>query len=183
MTTSDASASSQLHLTTQQSSSRPQDAPATINNARFPSRPPSTLTTQASRQDIASGDFTSERATLSLIRRVLAPTASHVADARSTPRPVQDILPPLTSSNEIDLQLYAIISIVIKDFVNAWYTKITPDHDFVDEVLQIIAHCSRAIEERVRHIDVTELALDGVPAIFERHIIGTRNTKRIMNAC
>ncbi|KAK5303582.1 hypothetical protein LTR99_005344 [Exophiala xenobiotica] len=122
------------------------------------------------RQDGPSQDPTSQRTTLSLIRRTLVSDGSQGTDLRASPGPIEGILPPLTSSNEVDVQLYAIVAIVIKDFVNSWYSKITPDRTFVDEVIQIIAHCTRALEQRLRQIDITELLLDEVPALIERHI-------------
>ncbi|KIV80351.1 hypothetical protein, variant 1 [Exophiala sideris] len=123
-----------------------------------------------SRQDGTVQDATSERATLSLIRRTLVPDGRNGTDSRATPSPIEGILPPLTSSNETDLQLYAIVAIVIKDFVNSWYSRITPDTAFVDEVIQIIAHCSRALEQRIRQVEITELLLDELPVLVERHI-------------
>ena len=95
--------------------------------------------TQPVRHELSNNDFLSEKATTSLIRRVLVTDGT---DTRGTPQPIEAVLPPLTSSNEVDIQLYAIIAIVIKEFVNTWYSKITPDHVFVEEVIQIIAHCS-----------------------------------------
>ena len=91
-------------------------------------------------------------------------------DSRTTPQPIEAVLPPLTSSNDVDVQLYAIIAVVIRDFVNTWYSKITPDHAFVDEVIQIIAHCSRAVEQRLRRLDVTELVLNDVCALVQQHV-------------
>lgn len=122
------------------------------------------------RQNANSPEYTSEKATTSLIRRVLGTQTG--VDPRSTPRPIEDILPPLTSSNEVDLQLYAIIAIVVKDFVQSWYSQITPDHAFVEEIIQIIAHSSRAIEQRLRRIDVEELVFDEIPSLVEAHILG-----------
>ncbi|KIW25089.1 uncharacterized protein PV07_10759 [Cladophialophora immunda] len=128
-----------------------------------------------SRQDAAAPDPTSERATLSLIRRTLVADGSHGgSDRRASPAPIEGVLPPLTSSNEVDVQLYAVVAIVIKDFVNSWYSKITPDRTFVDEVIQIIAHCSRALEQRIRQVDITELILDELPVLVERHIAAYR---------
>jgi hypothetical protein len=115
-------------------------------------------------------DFTSENATLSLIRRVLSPQNGHASDQRATPGPIEDLLPPLTSFNEVDVQLYAIIAIVLKDFVYAWYAKITPDHVFVEEVIQIIAHTTRALEQRLRGIDIEGLVLDEIPAVVVAHV-------------
>ncbi|KIY00167.1 uncharacterized protein Z520_03852 [Fonsecaea multimorphosa CBS 102226] len=127
-----------------------------------------------SRQDASAPDPTSERATLSLIRRTLVADGSHGSDRRVSPAPIEGVLPPLTSSNEVDVQLYAVVAIVIKDFVNSWYSKITPDRTFVDEVIQIIAHCSRALEQRIRQVDITELILDELPVLVERHIAAYR---------
>lgn len=110
-----------------------------------------------------------DKSTIALIRRVLCPQANIYGTA--TPRPLQELLPPLTSSNEVDLQLYAIIAIIIREYVYAWYAKITIDHGFVDEVLRTVAHCTLALEERLRRIDVQQLVLDELPRLVEAHII------------
>jgi hypothetical protein len=89
---------------------------------------------------------------------------------RSTPRPIEDVLPPLTSSNEVDLQLYGIISVIIKEFVQAWYSKITPDQVFVNEVVRIIAHCTRGLEQRLRKVDLEALLLDEIPELLQTHL-------------
>ncbi|CZT51761.1 related to MSS51 protein [Rhynchosporium secalis] len=92
-------------------------------------------------------DPVSDRATLFLIRRTLCSQLGE--KGRNTPAPIDQLLPPLTSSNDVDLQLYALISIIIREFVQTWYTKITPDQVFVEEVVKIIAHCTRALEQRL----------------------------------
>jgi hypothetical protein len=129
--------------------------------------------TPASRQNSrpSSTDSLSERATLSLIRRTLC---SQLGDkGRSTPAPIDEILPPLTSSNEVDLQLYAFIAIIIREFVQTWYTKITPDQIFVEEVVKIIAHCTRALEQRLRKVDLESLLFDELPELLDVHVQGT----------
>ena len=78
----------------------------------------------------------------------------------------------MTSSNDVDLQLYAIIAIVVKDLVYSWYGKITPDQGFVEEVLRIVAHCTRALEGRLRTVDLESLILDEIPELIEGHIHG-----------
>jgi hypothetical protein len=120
-------------------------------------------------------DVLTDRATAAFIRRTLC--AQHALTGtgdrgRSTPRPVDELLPPLTSSNEIDLQLYAILAVILKEFVYAWYAKITPDHVFVDEVIQIIAHCTRALEQRIRKADLEAILLDELPQLVDAHIKG-----------
>jgi hypothetical protein len=128
--------------------------------------------TPASRQNVRVPltDALSERATLVLIRRTLC---SQLGDkGRSTPAPIDEILPPLTSSNEVDLQLYALIAIIIREFVQTWYGKITPDQVFVEEVVKIIAHCTRALEQRLRNVDLESLLFDELPEFLEVHVQG-----------
>ncbi len=118
-----------------------------------------------------SSDPVSDRTTLFLIRRTLC---SQLGDkGRNTPAPIDQLLPPLTSSNEVDLQLYAFISIIIREFVQTWYTKITPDQVFVEEVVKSIAHCTRALEQRLRKVDLESLLFDELPELLEVHVQGT----------
>ena len=72
----------------------------------------------------------------------------------------------------MDLQLYAVIAIIVKDLVYSWYGKITPDQGFVEEVVRIVAHCTRALESRLRTVDLESLILDEVPELIEGHIHG-----------
>ncbi|OJK02813.1 hypothetical protein ASPACDRAFT_40126 [Aspergillus aculeatus ATCC 16872] len=125
---------------------------------------------------------TSEKATIALIRRVLCPQSGNHGGA-STPSPLEDLLPPLTSSNELDLQLYALIAIVVKEFVLSWYSKITADQVFINELIQVIAHCTRALEQRVRETDIAQLVLDEVPALVETHISSYRLAKQQSDLC
>ncbi|KAL1852819.1 hypothetical protein Daus18300_012063 [Diaporthe australafricana] len=126
---------------------------------------------RSQRSNATPTDFLSDKATAQLIRRVLCPQQAGDR-GRATPAPIHDILPPLTSRNDVDLQLYAIIAIILRDFVQAWYNKITPDETFVAEVVHIIAHCTRALEQRLRKIDVESLLLDELPDLLDKHIQG-----------
>ena len=113
----------------------------------------------------------SSKATTVFVRRVLCPRAH---ESLAQPRPLHEVLPPLTSSNDVDLQLYAIIAVVMKEFVYSWYGKITPDESFVEETIQIIAHCTRDLEQRLRRVDVEALLLDEIPELVRRHIVGEK---------
>lgn len=118
-------------------------------------------------------DINSDKATASFIRRTLCShdvLLGNGEKGHTTLRPIEDVLPPLTSSNEIDLQLYAIISVIIRDFVQAWYSKITPDQVFVSEVILIIAHCTRALEKRLQKVDMEALLLDEIPELIQTHL-------------
>ncbi|KAK7951705.1 uncharacterized protein PG986_007433 [Apiospora aurea] len=149
--------------------SRP-STPARISSPRPP--PPSNL---RSARPVPT-DFLSDKATIALIRRILCP--QNAADrGRSTPAPIEDLLPPLTSRNDVDLQLYAFISIIIRDYVQAWYTKITPDETFVAEIVQIIAHCTRSLEQRLREVDLASLLLDELPELLDAHVRAYRTAR------
>lgn len=114
--------------------------------------------------------------TIRYIKRILCQSASHksplAAEQDLDTRPLDELLPPLTSSNEVDVQLYAIISVILSNFVQTWYNRITPDQDFVAEVVQIIAHCTRGLEQRLRQLDLEDLLLDELPAILASHVKG-----------
>ncbi|KAI8941112.1 hypothetical protein NX059_002350 [Plenodomus lindquistii] len=118
-------------------------------------------------------EATSDRATAALIRRTLCShdvLLGNGEKGHTTLRPIEEVLPPLTSSNEVDLQLYAIISVIIRDFVQAWYSRITPDQIFVSEVILIIAHCTRALEQRLQEVDLEALLFDEIPGLIQNHL-------------
>ncbi|KAF9690922.1 hypothetical protein EKO04_010973 [Ascochyta lentis] len=126
-------------------------------------------------------DTTSDKATAAFVRRTLCSNNVLLGNGEkggTAPRPIDELLPPLTSSNEVDLQLYGIISVIIKEFVQTWYSKITPDHVFVNEVIQVIAHCTRALEQRLRKVDLEGLLLDEIPGLLEEHLIAFRLAKQ-----
>lgn len=127
------------------------------------SRPPSKSRQSSPARSTGPSDV-SDKASAALIRRVLC------SQSHAEPRPIEELLPPLTSSNDVDLQLYAIIAVVVKDLVYSWYGKITPDQGFVEEVVRIVAHCTRALESRLRTVDLEGLILDEVPELIEGHI-------------
>lgn len=119
---------------------------------------------RSSTRQVHQLDPISEKATVSLIRRTLcSKSAEKEVD-------VLHLLPPLTTSNDIDLQLYALISVIIKDFIQNWYTKITEDKDFIDEILLLIAHCTRAVETRLRAVDLEGLLFDELPELLQTHV-------------
>ena len=56
--------------------------------------------------------------------------------------------------------------------MHTWYTKITPDHVFVEEVVKIIAHCTRGLEQRLRKVDLESLLFDELPDLLDVHVQG-----------
>lgn len=127
-----------------------------------------------------ASDPLSDRATSVLIRRTLC--SQQLGDkARDVQTPIEELLPPLTSRNDVDLQLYAFLAIILREFVQSWYTKITTDESFVAEILHIIAHCTRALEQRFRKVDVESLLLDEIPDLLDKHITGGLLKHRLLD--
>lgn len=149
-----------------------------LRHSRHPSRINSENAARSNSTNRTSKARRHDEATVAYIKRTLCarPTKSGLRaeypadDIDKTP--LEELLPPLTSSNEVDIQLYAIIAAVLQQFVQTWYNKITPDSDFVTEIVQIIAHCTRAVEERLRHVDLENLLLEEVAGILEDHVNG-----------
>lgn len=146
---------------------------AAVASSKVPSPRPSPPLRASSKTQNPS-NATSDRVTQALIRRTLCPlSSSHSEKGRATtPASIEALLPPLTSSNEVDVQLYAIIAIVIKEFVYTWYSKITQDQVFVEEVVRIIAHVTRGLESRLRKVDLESLVFDEIMELLEAHVIG-----------
>ena len=167
---------------------RPKAAPTlgvTFEPAAVSGRRPASSTAPVSSPDVSSNnqpaaarrggrtpapDPLSDKSTALLIRRILCP--QHLDKGRTSPAPIEELLPPLTSRNDVDLQLYALISIILREYVQNWYSKITPDETFVAEIVQIIAHCTRAFEQRLRKVDLESLLFDEIPDLLDRHITG-----------
>ena len=142
-------------------------AAATTSSLIPPPKPPSPANGNRQKYTAAQiADAVSDKATISLIRRVLC---SATADKNAT---ISELLPPLTSSNEVDLQVYGIVAVIMREFVYAWYSKITPDQVFVDEIVKVIAHVTRWLEQRTRKVDLEALLFDEVPELLEAHVTG-----------
>jgi splicing suppressor protein 51 len=140
-------------------------------------RPPTSSATDteskvaAAARRAPASDPLSARATSALIRRTLCP--QQLGDkGRDTQKPIEELLPPLTSRNDVDLELYAFLAIILRQFVQSWYGKITSDENFVAEIVHIIAHLTRALEQRSRKVDWESLLLDQVPDLLDKHITG-----------
>ncbi|CAK4032332.1 Hypothetical predicted protein [Lecanosticta acicola] len=132
---------------------------------------------------IDSPNAISDAETIEYIKRVLcakqqdgeAAAGDRTQDHHS--EPLEELLPPLTSSNAIDIQLYAFIAVILSNFVQTWYNRITPDQHFVAEIVQIIAHCTRGLEQRLRKVDLEALLLDELPDLLTEHVNVVRATK------
>lgn len=154
--------SASYHASPSRSRRRDAPPPATMNPHPQPSAP-SRRTPEPERGPL------SERATVALVRRTLCPRPGRSGGRDPSPA-LQDLLPPLTSRNDVDLELYALLAILLRDLVQSWYAKLTTDESFVAELVHLVAHCTRALEQRLRKLDLALLLLDEMPRLLDRHI-------------
>ncbi|KAF3931098.1 hypothetical protein ABW20_dc0106992 [Dactylellina cionopaga] len=114
------------------------------------------------RPGVAAAD-SEERNLVALTKRVLC---AHAPAGKA----IEEVLPALSSSPKVDLQLYGFVSIIVRDFVQSWYQKITPDHEFVDEIVLVIAHYTLSLEQRIRQLDLETLLLEEAPTLLDNHV-------------
>ena len=149
-------------------------------HSRHPSRIATSSTTEEATTHARQPSLGSkDAATINYIKRTLCAkpssgTKTDGPDDSIDSIPLEELLPPLTSSNEIDIQLYAILAVILSQFVQSWYNRITPDADFVGEIVQIVAHCTRGIEERLRSVDLLSLLFDELPERLNDHFFGNK---------
>ncbi|KAK0669485.1 PXA domain-containing protein [Cercophora samala] len=155
-----------------QSESGPTSKSAPADASRTPPQSGGAAARRNARPALPTTDPLSDKATTLLIRRILCP--QHLEKAKNAPAPIEELLPPLTSRNDVDLQLYALIAIILREYVQNWYNKITPDETFVAEIVQIIAHITRALEQRLRNVDLERLLFDEIPDLLDKHITAYR---------
>ncbi len=130
------------------------DPPSTISISRDVKPPPLTLLPKDSPEYL-----------LKLCKNLFYPNEKSDKDYK-------DLLPALTSSNSIDLELYCLIGLFLRQFVTSWYSRITDDEIFMDELINVIAHITRGLEERIRKVSQFLRAVIVYLLIFEILILG-----------
>lgn len=88
-------------------------------------------------------------------------------------------LPALTSSTNVDMELYAFIGLLLQQFVFSWYSRISFDQngEFSNELIGVVAHMTRNIQQRIRAVDWGILLFDKLPIVFMRHMNAIRLAK------
>ncbi|EFX00238.1 pxa domain containing protein [Grosmannia clavigera kw1407] len=137
-------------------------------------QPPAPVSTAAQPQALTPTPTPTPTATATTSTISIAPTTSIPTTTTSaTPppqTPIEELLPPLTSRNDVDLQLYALLAVVVREFVQTWYCRITTDSQLATEIVHIFAHCTRALEQRLRKADLEGLVFDELPALLDNHV-------------
>lgn len=83
--------------------------------------------------------------------------------------------PSLTSSNKIDLSLYALFSLLIKNFIISWYVeslKLNNIEEFINELIFLFAHICRNIQGRIneKFDSFIKLLIIDLPYVINNHI-------------
>lgn len=94
--------------------------------------------------------------------------------ASETKRLAERSLPPLTSSNDLDVRLYALFALLLHNFVYDWYTKslkLGSRDEFTKELVFLFAHISRNFQERINSADdeFVRLIVTDIPYLLKKH--------------
>lgn len=106
-----------------------------------------------------------------LIRQIFLPRESHQIDWR-------DRLPTLSSSDEVNIEIYALFGLICRQFIQAWYYKIIDDPAFIYDISSVLAHVVKQLEERLGAIEMFGFLLDEIPMILEEHIKDVRLVRK-----
>ncbi|KIM84582.1 hypothetical protein PILCRDRAFT_388314 [Piloderma croceum F 1598] len=100
-----------------------------------------------------------------LPRRLLFPSLPPSAD-----------LPPLLSSPDLTNELYNLIALALRAYVNPWWTKITRyDKEFLPEINRLIAIVIRSLDSRLAATDLSPLLYHDIPVLITQHYRDIRN--------
>jgi hypothetical protein len=119
---------------------------------------------------VKSGSINSTAA-ISLTRRLLFPLNAG------------ESLPPLllspSAAPDLNNELYDLIALALRAFVNPWWTKITRyDKEFLPDIARILTHVIRSLEARVlTATDIPNLLFRVIPTIVTQHYKDYRNAE------
>ena len=92
--------------------------------------------------------------------------------------PPSSPLPPLISSQDISNELYHLIALSLRAFVNPWWTKITRyDKEFLPEINRLLTIVIRALEARLVNSDLSPLILHDIPLLITQHYRDIRDAE------
>src|SRR6202021_523732 len=108
---------------------------------------------------------------VSLSRRLLFPQLPPTSE-----------LPPLllspTVTPELTTELYDVIALSLRAFVNPWWSKITRyDREFIPDITRIVTLVLRALEVQVLALDLPPLVFRDIPTLITQHYRDYRNAE------
>jgi hypothetical protein len=110
--------------------------------------------------------------TVPLTKRLLFP---HLPPSAPTP----PLLQTSASYPALDAELYDLIALALRAYVNPWWTRITRyDKQLLVELTRILSSVLRAIEDRVLAVDLSPLVYHDLPTLLAQHCADYRVAAR-----
>jgi PXA domain len=110
--------------------------------------------------------------TVPLTKRLLFP---HLPPSAPTP----PLLQTSASYPSLDAELYDLIALALRAYVNPWWTKITRyDKQLLLELTRILSSVLRAVEARVLAADLSPLVYHDLPTLLAQHCADYRVAAR-----
>lgn len=135
--------------------------PATVRNG------PPTRSARSTTASLASTNARQQQQA-SLAKRLLFPNTPPGADV--PPLFLSPACPP-----ELHAEVYDLIALSLRAYVNTWWTKITRyDKEFLPQLTKVLVHVIRALEQRILSADLSTLIFCDVPALITEHFIDYR---------
>ncbi|KAJ2004518.1 hypothetical protein GGI04_001389 [Coemansia thaxteri] len=76
----------------------------------------------------------------------------------------------VTTSARVNQSIARLVSLVLRDFVQEWYEKVTDDREFLNEVTVQIMLVVNELEKRCRQVDWVQFILFELPDIIHLHV-------------
>lgn len=106
-----------------------------------------------------------------VIQRTLFPREGGNADWRMK-------LPRLSESDKVNKEFYALLGLILRQFVASWYSRITEDSALIYEIVKTVSGVVGRLEDRVLALDLDNVILDDLPYLLDAHIQDFRLAKR-----
>lgn len=85
-------------------------------------------------------------------------------------------LPRLRCSEGVARELYALVGVLLRQFVRSWHTEIIDDSKFINELVEAIAEIANLLTERLQNVDIDNLILDDIPCLLDMHLSDYRQS-------
>lgn len=85
-------------------------------------------------------------------------------------------LPRLNCSDEVAREIYALIALLLRQFVQSWHSEIIDDSKFLNELVVEISKVVNILIERLKTINLDDFILDDIPYLIDMHLIDYRQS-------
>lgn len=120
----------------------------------------------------SSSKLTAPVHSVSLTKRLLFP---HLPPSSPTP----PLLQTSDTHPALDAELYDLIALALRAYINPWWTKITRyDKQLLLEITRILSSVLRAVEARALAVDLSPLVYRDLPALLAQHCADYRVAAR-----